>query len=396
MKMTDLRAKARAIFGPENAAPMPKQPNGAKALQERANARPIPTYKVGGSVKKGRMMDGGLIPTDVQASKLMSTGGSGKSPVKKMHGGRIVKKANGGDIVVTGNPNTGGSYNGLDGLGGYTLPVATQQRSFTGGGSSGGRSIVPNPLPPLTPTAGPTISPAVISQPKTTLSNLTNTNPPRGYGFTASVPFKKGGKVMKKAVGGTVTTGASAMGKIFNDPMREARKLERKTMRDERKSDRQDMRDTRDLERDRMKDARKLDRDDRVRPTRTGTSSGTTNEGPPSTQANYDSGAMKKGGKVTKKAVGGSTTVASTNAKVMSPEMMRRLSKDKSKDMRKSERDDRMDRPKTPTRPGFVSPTIMKTATPVKKAAGGAAKVRKGMMSPEGKIIHAMNKIRGK
>ena len=33
---------------------------------------------------------------------------------------------------------------------------------------------------------------------------------------------------------------------------------------------------------------------------------------------------------------------------------------------------------------------------PVKKAAGGAAKVRKGMMSPEGKIIHAMNKVRGK
>jgi hypothetical protein len=31
---------------------MPNQPNGAKALQERANARPIPTYKVGGAVKK--------------------------------------------------------------------------------------------------------------------------------------------------------------------------------------------------------------------------------------------------------------------------------------------------------------------------------------------------------
>jgi hypothetical protein len=31
---------------------MPKQPNGAKALQQRANARPIPTYKVGGPVKK--------------------------------------------------------------------------------------------------------------------------------------------------------------------------------------------------------------------------------------------------------------------------------------------------------------------------------------------------------
>ena len=54
MKMTDMRAKARAIFGPAIAEPMPKQPNGAKALQERANARPIPTYKVGGSVKKDR------------------------------------------------------------------------------------------------------------------------------------------------------------------------------------------------------------------------------------------------------------------------------------------------------------------------------------------------------
>lgn len=59
MKMTDLRAKARAIFGSAIAEPMPKQPNGAKALQERANARPIPTYKVGGVVKK---QAGGAMP----------------------------------------------------------------------------------------------------------------------------------------------------------------------------------------------------------------------------------------------------------------------------------------------------------------------------------------------
>lgn len=52
MKNSDMRAKARAIFGPAIAEPMPKQPNGAKALQQRANARPIPTYKVGGPVKK--------------------------------------------------------------------------------------------------------------------------------------------------------------------------------------------------------------------------------------------------------------------------------------------------------------------------------------------------------
>jgi hypothetical protein len=52
MKNTDLRAKARAIFGSAVAEPMPNQPNGAKALQQRANARPIPTYTVGGAVKK--------------------------------------------------------------------------------------------------------------------------------------------------------------------------------------------------------------------------------------------------------------------------------------------------------------------------------------------------------
>lgn len=66
MKSTDLRAKARAIFGPAIAEPMPNQPNGAKALQQRANARPIPTYKVGGAVKKA---DGGMMKPKVSAAE---------------------------------------------------------------------------------------------------------------------------------------------------------------------------------------------------------------------------------------------------------------------------------------------------------------------------------------
>jgi hypothetical protein len=37
-----------------------------------------------------------------------------------------------------------------------------------------------------------------------------------------------------------------------------------------------------------------------------------------------------------------------------------------------------------------------KGGKPDKFAQGGAGKVRKGMMTPEGNIIHAMNKIRGK
>ena len=66
MKSTDLRAKARAIFGNAIAEPMPKQPNGAAALQQRANARPIPTYKVGGVVKKA---DGGMMKPKLSAAE---------------------------------------------------------------------------------------------------------------------------------------------------------------------------------------------------------------------------------------------------------------------------------------------------------------------------------------
>ena len=41
-------------------------------------------------------------------------------------------------------------------------------------------------------------------------------------------------------------------------------------------------------------------------------------------------------------------------------------------------------------------PAPARMGAPVKRAQGGAGKVRKGMMTPEGKIIHAMNKVRGK
>lgn len=56
------RDKARAVFGKtffENSKALPQPKNAAVALQKRANARPIPTYKVGGVVKK---QDGGRSP----------------------------------------------------------------------------------------------------------------------------------------------------------------------------------------------------------------------------------------------------------------------------------------------------------------------------------------------
>ena len=49
------RDKARSIFGKtffENSKALPNPKNAAAALQKRANDRPIPTYKVGGAVKK--------------------------------------------------------------------------------------------------------------------------------------------------------------------------------------------------------------------------------------------------------------------------------------------------------------------------------------------------------
>ena len=150
MKMSDMRAKARAIFGPAIAEPMPKQPNGAKALQERANARPIPTYKVGGAVKKnmppqptaaereadrkrreeyakmkptkeqaaaitrgnraadiegGRYKDGGKAKKDGLA--VMIAIGEPKKPVKKMGGGKAC--AEGGKMMKPVKRAVGGA-----------------------------------------------------------------------------------------------------------------------------------------------------------------------------------------------------------------------------------------------------------------------------------------------
>lgn len=52
--------------------------------------------------------------------------------------------------------------------------------------------------------------------------------------------------------------------------------------------------------------------------------------------------------------------------------------------------------PKQPTAPTMATRAPTPMPKPVKRAQGGAGKVRKGMMTPEGVITHAMNKIRGK
>jgi hypothetical protein len=60
------------------------------------------------------------------------------------------------------------------------------------GGGGGSRS-----LPSSAPSSAPRITPIVISQPRSTLSTLTGTAAPKGYGVKLSTRFKKGGFAVK-------------------------------------------------------------------------------------------------------------------------------------------------------------------------------------------------------
>jgi len=133
------RAKARSTFGSsffENSKAIPAPKNFAAAQQKTANSRPIPTFKVGGAVKKAdsgmprnrpmpydkmgsklpRKADGGL--TDVRKSAVMQRAmgdqpnvpmtGMGTQPMKVMkNGGKVMKKAEGGTVKPAPNKSGG-------------------------------------------------------------------------------------------------------------------------------------------------------------------------------------------------------------------------------------------------------------------------------------------------
>jgi len=231
MKNTDLRAKARAIFGSAIAEPMPKQPNGAKALQQRANARPIPTYKVGGPVKKPMPTPGDLAAAKAQNEMLkkekvskedaarFATGnrnsrltGEEMKKMKMAKGGKAGKYADGGEaeeLLVEGRrPQTVNfDMNRIQGTtGGRMGPPAPS----SGGGGRGAPVIVEAPAPavrgrmPIARTSGYTGPTVDIGDGRVTAGIGRG----RSVGVGYSQPFKKGGKVqkMKMAVGGKVPT----------------------------------------------------------------------------------------------------------------------------------------------------------------------------------------------
>lgn len=129
------RAKARATFGKtffDNAKPKPLAKNAATASQKVANSRPIPTYKDGGKVMSDRIAariaagnygKGGKVQTSADTARKLATemggmkdggscgmkpvkkavGGTGKTrkgmaPIKKKDGG-VAKKADGGKMT---------------------------------------------------------------------------------------------------------------------------------------------------------------------------------------------------------------------------------------------------------------------------------------------------------
>jgi hypothetical protein len=109
------RSKAAAMFGKtfmDAAKPTPPAKNYATAQQKVANSRPIPTYKVGGPVKKAMGGDARMFDEAVAAMPspvMRAVGGAGKTrkgqaPIKRAMGGPVKdgskKDAEYGDYVA--------------------------------------------------------------------------------------------------------------------------------------------------------------------------------------------------------------------------------------------------------------------------------------------------------
>jgi hypothetical protein len=187
------RDKARATFGKtffENSKALPNPKNAAAALQKRANDRPIPTYKVGGSVKKSppqptaaereaeRKRRESLAKAKVTQSEADTLGRAMRSegPGYK-HGGKIAKYKQGSGATKSSSGRGSEPIQNLN----YNL--------LSGSGGSGGSSSM-----------GPRLSPTTISQPSSSMAAMAGQGPPKGYGIKFTKKFKKGGTAEKRAM----------------------------------------------------------------------------------------------------------------------------------------------------------------------------------------------------
>jgi len=315
MKNTDLRAKARAIFGSAVAEPMPKQPNGAKALQQRANARPIPTYKVGGPVKKA---DGGT-------ARIPMTEDDVRKSLEREVGLRRAAMMSGRDM----------------------------------------------PTPPTPPSARDERTRQVLARARSMPSK--------------DVMMKTGGPAKKMPSPGESVASGNRMSRQEGDEMRFMDAMEKKkkrTMPPAGESVASGNRVARQ-EGDEMRRMKAYKKGGHVQ-----TSSDTARK------LASEMGGMKKGGKPKD---GLAVMIAIGGPKKPMKKMNGGAAAMNSTDMEASKVTRNMSHGGSPD--GYAAGgagKMRKGQAPIKKAQGGAAKVRKGMMTPEGNIIHAMNKMRGK
>jgi hypothetical protein len=305
MKMTDMRAKARAIFGPAIAEPMPKQPNGAKALQERANARPIPTYKVGGVVKKKAPPQ----PTAAErAADRKRREEYAKMKVTKEQGAAITRGNRAADIEG-GRYKKGGKVQ-------TSADTAKKLATEMGGMKKGGK-----------PKKNGLAVMIAIGSPMKGMKNMKKPVKKAAGGRT------EGRNMKGTPVGPTAGQTSAAMQRMMGNQALVAPK--NATI------------------------AEKI-----------AVAKSMPSTGKARFVVNYDATPVERG-------------TAKTRVAEIKAEAERRRRENPAPDV--------IPRMLPVTRPGFK-----KGGAIMKKAAGGAAKVRKGMMSPEGKIMDAMNKIRGK
>lgn len=207
-----MRAKARSTFGKsfmDAAKPRPLAKDAATASQKVANQRPIPTYKVGGPVKKA---DGGVMPGRIAARMAAGNYKDGGETYDYKSGGKVQTSADTARKLATemGGMKDGGSC-GMKpvkkavGGAGKTRKGCAPIKRKQGGSVQGPPNDTPPPSPresrhrlgsmgdvPGAGSGGASVSVGRVGKGVTGMVPGSKTAG-KGYGVTARVPLARGG-----------------------------------------------------------------------------------------------------------------------------------------------------------------------------------------------------------
>jgi hypothetical protein len=365
MKMSDLRAKARAIFGPAIAEPMPKQPNGAKALQQRANARPIPTYKVGGAVKK--QTPPGPTPAERESARRFRADVSKLKPTKEE--GEAIKRGNRAAAVEGGRYKEGGR---------------PKKESYSRSDLNAARTNMPGSRSqtPTDETIIRGVDGSFIDKVRMNYAGIAG-----GLPSNSSRTLRKREEAYKAEGAESSERAARIRARNIDEHAEQTRKSRKEVK-------------LRQLEAEANKPgASRLAKDRYKMAKETGmykdggkvhTSADTAKKLATEMGGMKDGGKAKKDGLAVMIAVGGPKKGMMDGGEIPTDMRASKLAVGGAGKTRKGQA------PIKKAMGGKACASGGEMMKPVKRAQGGAGKVRKGMMTPEGQITHAMNKLRGK